>query len=126
MEWLIIAPIAGLVSIAFAIYLYFYVEKQDSGNARMQEISLAIKDGANAYLKRQNKTLAVFVAVIAIVLGVVFRDYKMALAYVIGSIFSALAGYFGLNVAVKANVRTTSAAEKVLTRLFPWLSTGVQ
>jgi len=118
MEWLIIAPIAGFVSIAFAIYLYFYVTKQDSGNPRMQEISLAIKDGANAYLKRQNKTLAVFVFVVAIVL-VIALGYQMAFAYVIGSIFSALAGYFGLNVAVKANVRTTSAAEKGLNKAFP-------
>jgi len=116
---LIIAPIAGFVSIAFAIYLYFYVIKQDSGNPRMQEISLAIKEGANAYLKRQNKTLAVFVVVIAIALGIAFRDYRMPLAFVIGSIFSALAGYFGLNVAVKANVRTSNAAGKGLNKAFP-------
>jgi len=119
MDWLVIAPIAGFVSIAFAIYLYFYVIKQDSGSPRMQEISVAIKEGANAYLKRQNKTLAVFVVVVAIVLGIAFRDYKMPLAYVIGSIFSALAGYFGLNVAVKANVRTSSAAGKGLNKAFP-------
>jgi len=118
-DWLIIAPIAGFVSIAFAIYLYFYVTKQDSGNPRMQEVSLAIKEGANAYLKRQNKTLAVFVLVIAIVLGIALRSYQMAMAYVIGSIFSALAGYFGLNVAVRANVRTSNAAGKGLNKAFP-------
>jgi len=119
MEWLIIAPIAGLISIAFAVYLYFYVTKQDSGNPRMQEISMAISEGANAYLKRQNKTLAVFVIVIAIVLGIALKSYQMAMAYVIGSIFSALAGYFGLNVAVRANVRTSNAAGKGLNKAFP-------
>jgi len=117
--WLIIAPISGFVSIAFAFILYLYVKKQDSGNPKMQEISLAIKEGANAYLKRQNKTLAVFVLVIAIVLGIALRSYQMAMAYVIGSIFSALAGYFGLNVAVRANVRTSNAAGKGLNKAFP-------
>jgi len=119
MEWLIIAPIAGFVSIAFAVSLYYYVNKQDSGNARMQEISKAIKEGANAYLKRQNMTLAVFVIVIAIVLEIAFRDWKMPMAYVTGSVFSALAGFFGLNVAVKANVRTSNAAAKGLNKAFP-------
>jgi len=119
MELWTIAPLAGLASIAFAAYLFVYVNKQDSGTPKMREIAGAIQEGANAYLKRQNKTLAVFVFVIAIVLGIAFRDYKMALAYVIGSIFSALAGYFGLNVAVKANVRTTSAAGKGLNKAFP-------
>jgi len=117
--WLIIAPISGLVSMAFAVILYFYVKKQDSGNPKMQEISKAIKKGANAYLKRQNKTLAVFVLVIAIVLGIALRSYQMAMAYIIGSIFSALAGYFGLNVAVRANVRTSNAAGKGLNKAFP-------
>jgi len=117
--WLIIAPISGLVSMAFAVILYFYVKKQDSGNPKMQEISKAIKEGANAYLKRQNKTLAVFVLVIAIVLGIALRSYQMAMAYIIGSIFSALAGYFGLNVAVRANVRTSNAAGKGLNKAFP-------
>ena len=117
-DWLIIAPIAGLVSILCALYLYFYIKKQDSGSAKMQEISNSIKEGANAYLIRQNKTLAIFVVVIAVILGIAFRDYKMPISYVIGSIFSAAAGYFGLNVAVRANVRTTKAAEKGLGKAF--------
>jgi len=119
MDWLVLAPVAGFVSILCAAYLYFYVTKQDSGNPRMQEISQAINKGANAYLKRQNKTLAVFVLVIAVVLGVALRSYQMAFAYVIGSIFSALAGFFGLNVAVRANVRTSNAAGKGLNKAFP-------
>ena len=119
MEWLIIAPVSGFVSIAFAAFLYYYVKKQDRGNARMQEISTAISEGANAYLKRQNTTLAVFVIVLAIVIGIAFRDWKMPIAYVTGSVFSALAGFFGLNVAVRANVRTSNAAAKGLNKAFP-------
>jgi len=119
MEWLIVAPLAGLVSIIVAVYLYFYVDKQESGNPRMQEISAAIREGANAYLKRQNKTLAIFVIIIAIVLGIVFKGYQMPIAYIIGSIFSALAGFFGMNVAVRANVRTSNAASRGLNKAFP-------
>jgi K(+)-stimulated pyrophosphate-energized sodium pump len=119
MDWLIIPPVAGLISIAFAVYLYFYVKKQDSGSPRMQEIANAIKEGANAYLLRQNKTLSIFVVIMAVILAVAFRDYKMPLAFIVGSIFSALAGYFGLNVAVKANVRTAKATEKGLNKAFP-------
>jgi len=117
MEWQIIAPLAGLASIAVAVYLYFYVSKQDSGNPRMQEISSAIKEGANAYLKRQNKTLAVFVTIMAIVIGVFFNVY-MALAYVLGSVCTTIAAYFGMNAAVRANVRTSNAATKGLNQAF--------
>jgi len=118
MDYLIIAPIAGMVSVMFAVYLYFYVKRQDSGSSKMQEISQAINEGANAYLKRQNKSLAIFVAVVAVVLGIAL-GYQMAMAYIMGSIFSALAGFFGLNVAVRANVRTSRAAEKGLNKAFP-------
>jgi len=117
MEWLIIAPIAGLVSIAVAFYLYHYVNKQDAGSPRMKEISEAIKIGANAYLRRQNTTLAVFVAVMAIIIGIFF-SYYMALAYVFGSFCTTLAAYFGMNAAVRANVRTSNAARKGLNQAF--------
>jgi len=117
MEWLIIAPIAGLVSIAFAFYLYHYVSKQDAGSPRMREISEAIKIGANAYLKRQNMTLAVFVTIMAIIIGIFF-SYYMALAYVFGSFCTTIAAYFGMNAAVRANVRTSNAARKGLNQAF--------
>jgi len=117
MEWLIIAPIAGLVSIIVAFYLYHYVNKQDAGSPKMKEISEAIKIGANAYMKRQNMTLAVFVAVMAIVIGIFFNAY-MALAYIFGSFCATLAAFFGMNAAVRANVRTSSAARKGLNQAF--------
>jgi K(+)-stimulated pyrophosphate-energized sodium pump len=118
MDELIIAPISGLISIIFAIYYYFYVKKQDAGTPKMKEISDAIKEGANAFLKRQYKTLAIFVVIMAIVFGV-FLKKELAIAYVFGSICSALAGFFGMKVALKANVRTAQAARKSLKQAFP-------
>jgi len=118
MDWLIIAPIAGLVSIAFAVYLFLYVNKQESGNPKMQEISAAISEGATAYLKRQNITLAVFVAVMAVILGIAF-SYHMALAYILGSVCTTIAAFFGMAAAVRANVKTANAARKGLNQAFP-------
>jgi len=126
MEWLVIAPVAGVISILAAIYLYFYVSRQDSGNEKMQEISGAIKEGATAYLKRQYSTLAIFVTVVAIILLVAFwspndviQGPSRVLAYVLGSLCSGLAGYFGMNVALKANSRTANAARSGLDKAFP-------
>jgi len=126
MDWLLIAPIAGLISILAAVYLYFYVSKQDSGNEKMREIASAIKEGAKAYLKRQNTTLAIFVIIVAIILLIAFwnpdnliQGPSRALAYVIGSVCSGLAGYFGMNVALKANVRTANGARGGLQKAFP-------
>jgi len=118
MEWLIIAPIAGLASIAFAVFLFFYVNKQDIGNPKMQEISTAIKEGAIAYLKRQNMTLAVFVIIMAIIVGI-FLGYNMAIAYVFGSFLTTIASFFGMYAAIKTNVRTAKAAGDGLKQAFP-------
>jgi K(+)-stimulated pyrophosphate-energized sodium pump len=125
-EWLAIAPIAGIVSILFAVYLYFYVSRQDCGTEKMRGISSAIEEGAKAYLKRQYSTLAIFVAVVAVVLLIAFWSPEIpaqgpsrALAYVVGSVCSALAGYFGMIVALKANVRTANGARSGLGKAFP-------
>ena len=118
MELLAIAPIAGFASIIVAVYLYFYVKKQNSGNPKMREISDAIKIGANAYLKRQYMTLAVFVCVMAILLTLLLGN-NIALAYLLGSASSALAGFFGMAAALETNVRTANAARKSLNRAFP-------
>lgn len=117
MNILIIAPISGLVSIFFAIYLYYYVKKQEVGTPRMKEIAEAITEGANAFLKRQYKTLAIFVVILFIIMTI-FLNFNTALAYVFGSVCSGLAGYFGMNVALKANVRTANAAKKGLNKAF--------
>jgi len=126
MDWLLIAPISGLVSILAAVYLYFYISKQDSGNEKMREISDAIKEGANAYLKRQYSTLAIFVVVVAVVLLIVFwnpsnwiQGPSRSFSYVLGSVCSGLAGFFGMSVALKANVRTANGARSGLSKAFP-------
>ncbi len=119
MELLTIAPIAGLVSIAFALYLHRYVNRHDAGSPKMKEIADAIKIGANAYLKRQNVALALFVVVMAIILGVAFANYHLAIAYILGSICTTVAAYFGMNAAVRANVRTANSAKKGVDKALP-------
>ncbi|MFH8132403.1 MAG: sodium/proton-translocating pyrophosphatase, partial [Candidatus Aenigmatarchaeota archaeon] len=115
---LIISGIAGLLSILLAIFLYFYIKKQDEGNPRMREIASAIREGANAYLKRQNMTLAAFVVVMAFILGVLL-GLHVSLAYLFGSFCTTLASYFGMSAAVKTNVRVANAARKGLKKAFP-------
>lgn len=117
MELWLISLLAGLTSIAFAVYLFFYVGRQESGGTKMREISAAIREGAMAFLKREYYTLTVFVAVMALILAV-FLNYNTALAYVFGSICSALAGLLGMDVALKANVKTANAAKKGLVKAF--------
>jgi len=116
-DWTI-APITAIASILVAIYLYFYVNRQSSGTAKMQEIAGAIQEGAKAFLKVEFKYLTVFVVVVAAVLAI-FLDPIMAVAYVFGSICSALAGYLGMTVALKANVKSAFAAKQGLNKAFP-------
>jgi len=116
-DWTI-APITAIASILVAIYLYFYVNKQSSGTAKMQEIAGAIQEGANAFLKVEFKYLAVFVVVVAAVLAI-FLDPIMAVAYVFGSVCSAVAGLLGMTVALKANVKSAHAAKQGLNKAFP-------
>jgi K(+)-stimulated pyrophosphate-energized sodium pump len=115
-----ISFISGLISIIAAIYFYFYVSRQSAGTPKMKEISDAIRQGAMAYLKREYTTLTVFVVILGLVLYF-FINSETALAYVIGSFLSALAGLLGMDVALKANVRTANAARKSLNKAF---STG--
>ena len=116
-DWTI-APITASISILVAIYLYFYINKQSSGTDRMKEIASAIQEGARAFLKVEFKYLAVFVVVVAAVLAI-FLSPIMAAAYVFGSVCSALAGYLGMTVALKANVRSANAAKDGLNKAFP-------
>jgi K(+)-stimulated pyrophosphate-energized sodium pump len=128
-EWLI-APISALISVLVGFYLFVYIRKQDSGSERMQKIAGAIKEGANAFLKREYITLAYFVLVMAVVLFVflpepiwntenVFENLSLALAYMFGSVCSALAGVFGMDVALRANAKTANAAKGGLNKAFP-------
>ncbi|MGD9932475.1 MAG: sodium-translocating pyrophosphatase [Dehalococcoidia bacterium] len=130
MGLLLFALAAGIVALVFAFFLARQVLAQDEGNDRMKEIALAIQEGASAFLKREYMFLAAFVAVVAVVL-VVFIDYdildrfgeqrgeltslpRTAVAYIFGAVSSALAGYVGMYIAVRANVRTAAKAQEGL------------
>lgn len=106
-----LAPAAGVLALLFAMLLAGKVSKAQPGNDRMKEISGYIQDGSMAFLSRQYKTLVVFVVILAVVIGVGI-DYQTAISFVVGSTFSALAGYIGMKVATKANVRTANMAKE--------------
>ncbi|HIH20637.1 TPA: sodium-translocating pyrophosphatase [Candidatus Micrarchaeota archaeon] len=108
-----IAVIAGVISLLCAGFLTWWVLQKPAGNRKMQEIASAIQEGAQAYLYRQYKTLALFVLVLFGLIGF-FLNWNMALAFLAGVIASALAGYIGMMVSVRANVRTAQAASKGL------------
>ncbi len=116
-EW-ILAPISAMISIGVGLLLFRYVTKKDAGNRRMQEIAQAIKEGADAFLKREFTILAYFVAVMATLIAVLINPF-MGPAYIFGSACSALAGFFGMEVALRANVRTANASRKGLNSSFP-------
>ena len=127
--WLI-APISALASLLTGLYLYRYINKQDSGTPKMQEISHAIKEGANAFLRREYTILAIFVLVVATLLGIFLpkpiwtsetplQNISLALAYMFGAFCSALAGYFGMDVATRANAKAANAAREGLNKAFP-------
>ena len=109
---LYLAPIVGVLALLFAAYKAGFVSKQDAGNERMKEISSYISEGAMAFLTREYKALVVFVIVLAIILAVGLKSIPTAICFVVGAIFSVAAGYVGMKVATKANVRTTNAAWK--------------
>ena len=100
---------SGIISIIAAIYFYIYVSKQKVGTPKMREISDAIREGAMAYLKREYMTLTIFVIVLGLIIYF-FVNAETSIAYVIGSFASALAGLLGMDIALKANVRTANAA----------------
>ncbi|MDO5649268.1 MAG: sodium-translocating pyrophosphatase [Gallicola sp.] len=105
----IVAIVVGIIALAFAGLKFSSIQKKDEGNERMREISKYIHDGAMTYLNRQYKSLLIFVVAVAILLAIFISVY-MAICFVVGAIFSILAGYFGMQAATKANVRTTEAA----------------
>ncbi len=112
------APLAGVVALIFALFLVKRIDKVEPGNAKMQDIANAIREGAMAFLKREYKALVVFVLIVAVIiaiLGLVTSGESLqpetAIAFIIGAICSALAGFIGMRVATKANVRTANAAQ---------------
>ncbi|QXM05693.1 sodium-translocating pyrophosphatase [Crassaminicella indica] len=111
MNFEILAPILGVVALIFAYTLSAKINKVDVGTDRMKEISTYIHEGAMAFLTREYKILIPFAVIICIVVGVSI-SWKSAICFIIGAFFSALAGFFGMQVATKANVRTANAARE--------------
>jgi K(+)-stimulated pyrophosphate-energized sodium pump len=101
--------VGGLAAVAFAVALIFLVLSKPAGNESMRQIAAAIQEGAAAYLNRQYTVIAVIGVVIAVVIGFLI-NWKTAGLYIVGAVLSAVAGYVGMNIAVRANVRTAEAA----------------
>ncbi len=133
--WLFIGIFSGFISIGVALYLFFWVKRQDPGSKHAQEVARWIKEGAASYLKKLYTALTLVAVIIGFIIAIVFsfdltklgngamtlnpaKGIEMALAFIAGAVCSALAGYMGMSVAVEANVRSAHAAADSLNRAF--------
>ena len=108
--------LSGILSLVYGYWAGSSVLKSNAGNEKMQEISLAIQEGAQAYLNRQYTTIAIVGAVICVLMFLFFGDYWVVGGYLIGAILSGAAGYIGMLISVRANVRTAQAASESLAK----------
>jgi K(+)-stimulated pyrophosphate-energized sodium pump len=111
----LIIIIFALIALGFAFYFGIYVSRQSSGTDKMKEIAQAIRQGAMAYIKEQYAVLSLFVILVATLLWV-FLQWQTSVSFILGAVFSSLAGYIGMNVATKGNVRTANAAKSSLNK----------
>ena len=105
------APVLAICALVFAFYLIGKVGKQDAGTDRMKEIAAYIHEGARAFLMAEYKILVVFVIVLFFLIGFGIGNWVTAVCFLVGAVFSTVAGYIGMNIATKANVRTAAAAK---------------
>jgi K(+)-stimulated pyrophosphate-energized sodium pump len=124
--WLVIGLVSGLASVGVAVWLYVWVNGQDPGTEEAQRVAEWIRQGAISYLRRLYMALIMVAVVLALIIAIVFGinrgdpgyGLKMAVAFVTGAVFSAIAGYMGMTIAVSANVRSATAADKGLNPAF--------
>ena len=113
--FIIFALVSSVIAIVYGLFLIKVVISKPTGDKKMQDIALAIQQGAEAYLNRQYKTIGIIAAVLFLIIGFIpMLGWMMAISFLVGAILSALAGYIGMNVSVRANVRTTEAAKSGL------------
>jgi K(+)-stimulated pyrophosphate-energized sodium pump len=130
MEKLIYAvPAMGIIGLIYTFVKFNWVSKQDAGTPRMKEISNYIAEGAMAFLKAEWKVLGYFVVIVSILLAFMAQanensHWSIAVAFIIGAVLSALAGYIGMRAATKANVRTAEAARTSLSKALNVSFTG--
>ncbi len=129
MDLFYLVPIFGIIALIYTFLQSSWVSKQDAGNDRMKEIAGYISDGAMAFLKAEYKVMAYFVVVVAILLAVMGGSsanshWSIGISFVLGAILSALAGFIGMMIATKSNVRTAEAAKTSLSKALKVSFTG--
>ncbi len=110
--WAILVPICALIALIFAFGLAKWIGNVDCGTDRMKEISGYIHEGAMTFLGREYKTMVIVVGVLFVLIGFLLNSWITAILYIVGALLSVLAGYFGMSVATKGNVRTANAAKE--------------
>src|SRR6478752_4436434 len=124
-----LVPVMGIIGLLYTLVKFNWVSRQDAGTDRMKEISQYIAEGAMAFLKAEWKILGYFVVIVGILLAVMAKanphsHWSIAIAFILGAVLSATAGYIGMKAATKANVRTAHAARTSLSKALNVSFTG--